>query len=68
MSKNFHDLLKERVEREGPAVAKKWGANLRRNKFKLNLRKQEIYEGHLENGFRLKNRYETRRTKSGDEK
>lgn len=66
MSKNFHDLLKESVERNGDAVAKEWGSNLRRSRFKLNLRKQEIYERHLESGFRLENRYESRRTKRGD--
>ncbi len=51
---NIQERIKEAVRIYGPEAAKEWGADFRRNKFKLRLKKQKIYEKHLECGFDLK--------------
>ena len=43
---NFHDLLKERVEKEGPRVALKWGENLRNGRKELMERKERERKDH----------------------
>lgn len=41
---NFHELLKQRVENEGCAVALKWGENLRKGRAEMKDKKRSINE------------------------